>query len=468
MTHIAAVTDWASDFDVMDPRYLEDPFSIWDELRQTCPIPHTNRRKSSWMPLRYEDVTAIAHDIDHFSSLKVAVIPGDEDEDPANFEGPNLEYGLPPISSDPPLHTWTRRLLLPWFSHKRVESYIPLTRDLCRRLLDGFAGNGRADAAADYAQQIPVRVIAHILGVSPDLSDTFTGWVRDVLEFADDPERRQRGAEGLLNYFLGQLEDRRRNPGDDLLSELLTTEVDGHPVDDGIVLGMAALVLIAGVDTTWSAIGSSLWHLATHPDGPQAPGGRARALADGARGAAAGVRPGDHGARGHRGLRLRRLPHEGGGQGADELPRGQPGSRGFRAPRDCPAGPGAQPACGVRLGDPPLRRVELGPYGAAGGARGVARADPGLLARRERGDHVGRWAGPRPAQTPGGVLMKIRVDPDKCQGHARCYGLAPEIFDVDDYGQASVIVDEVPPELEEKARLAVANCPEYAIEIISE
>ena len=90
--------------------------------------------------------------------------------------------------------------------------------------------------------------------------------MRDVLEFADDPERRQRGAEGLFNYFLGQLEDRRRHPGDDLLSELLTTEVDGQPVDDGIVLGMAALVLIAGVDTTWSAIGSSLWHLASHPD----------------------------------------------------------------------------------------------------------------------------------------------------------------------------------------------------------
>jgi cytochrome P450 len=102
--------------------------------------------------------------------------------------------------------------------------------------------------------------------VSPDLSDTFMGWVRDVLEFADDPERRQRGGEGLLNYFLGQLEECRRNPGDDLLSELLTTEVDGQPVDDGIVLGMAALVLIAGVDTTWSAIGSSLWHLAAHPD----------------------------------------------------------------------------------------------------------------------------------------------------------------------------------------------------------
>jgi len=266
MTHIAPVDDWATDFDVLDPRYVTDPFSIWDDLRHTCPIAHTNRRKSSWLPTRYEDVTAIAHDIEHFSSLKVAVIPGDEDEDPESFDGPNLEYGLPPISSDPPLHTWTRRLLLPWFSHKRVDGYVPLTRDLCRRLVDGFADAGHADAAADYAQQIPVRVIAHILGVSPDLSDTFTSWVRDVLEFADDAERRQRGAEGLLNYFLGQLEESRQHPGDDLLSELLTTKVDGEPVDDGIVLGMAALALIAGVDTTWSAIGSSLWHLATHPD----------------------------------------------------------------------------------------------------------------------------------------------------------------------------------------------------------
>jgi cytochrome P450 len=267
MPDTAPVQDWATDFDVLDPRYVSDPFSIWDDLRQSCPIAHTERRKSSWLPTRYDDITDIAHDIAHFSSLKVAVIPGDEDEDPnANFDGPNLEYGLPPISADPPLHTWTRRLLLPWFSHTRVDSYVPLTRELCRGLLDQFADAGHADAAADYAQQIPVRVIARILGVSTDLSDTFTGWVRDVLEFADDPERRQRGAEGLLNYFLVQLEDRRQHPGDDLLSELLTTEVDGQPVDDGIVLGMAALVLIAGVDTTWSAIGSSLWHLASHPD----------------------------------------------------------------------------------------------------------------------------------------------------------------------------------------------------------
>jgi ferredoxin len=62
--------------------------------------------------------------------------------------------------------------------------------------------------------------------------------------------------------------------------------------------------------------------------------------------------------------------------------------------------------------------------------------------------------------------MRVHVDVDKCQGHNRCYALAPELFDVDDYGMAVVVGDgAVPPELEEKARLAVANCPEYAISI---
>ncbi len=255
------MTGWADDFDVLDARYVADPFSIWDELRTSCPIAHTDRRGSTWLPTRYEDVTAIAHDIEHFSSLEPAVIPfeGEEPEEPV------LPYGLPPISSDPPLHTWTRRLLLPWFSHRRVDGYEEMTRTLCSGLIDDFLSDGGADAAADYAQQIPVRVIAHILSVPTSLADTFTTWVRDVLEFAEDHERRLEGMRSLITYFIEEIERRRHDPGDDLLSVLLHTKVDGEPVEESLVLGTAALVLIAGVDTTWSAIGSALWHLATHP-----------------------------------------------------------------------------------------------------------------------------------------------------------------------------------------------------------
>jgi len=65
--------------------------------------------------------------------------------------------------------------------------------------------------------------------------------------------------------------------------------------------------------------------------------------------------------------------------------------------------------------------------------------------------------------------MHVEVDTEKCQGHNRCYALAPELFDVDDYGQAVVIGSgEVTPELEDKARLAVANCPEYAIALVGD
>ena len=65
--------------------------------------------------------------------------------------------------------------------------------------------------------------------------------------------------------------------------------------------------------------------------------------------------------------------------------------------------------------------------------------------------------------------MRVKVDPDKCEGHNRCCALAPELFDVDDYGTATALNDWiVPPGLEEKAKLAVQNCPEYAIEFVNE
>jgi len=262
----APVSDWATDYDIFDPAYVNDPFGIWDELRERCPIAHSDRWGGSWLPTRYADVTAIARDIETFpSGGGIAVIPPAHGQ-PGSSQPALLPYGVPPISADPPLHTWTRRLILPWMSPQRTLSYEPMTRDLCNRLIDGFIGTGRADLAADYAQQIPVRVIAHILGVPAEMSDTFTGWVRDVLEFAFDAERRQRGTLGVIDFFRKALEERRANPGDDLISELLHTEIDGEPIEQSVILGMCSLMLIAGVDTTWSAIGSSIWHLATHPE----------------------------------------------------------------------------------------------------------------------------------------------------------------------------------------------------------
>jgi cytochrome P450 len=265
MAQTKPVTDWTTDYDILDDDYVADPYPVWDDLREQCPIAHSDRWGGSWLPTKYADVAAIAHDIAAFSSIDPGVLTFTEEERPT----PPIELPLPPIDADPPVHTWTRRLLLPWFSHKRVAEYEPTTRVICNMLIDKFVETGSADAAQDYAQQIPVRVIALVLGVPDEMADTFTGWVRDVLEFAHDEARQAAGRDNMIAYLLGLVEERRTKPGDDLISTLLHTEHDGAPIDDLQVMGIAALTLIAGVDTTWSGIGAAMLHLATHPDDAQ-------------------------------------------------------------------------------------------------------------------------------------------------------------------------------------------------------
>jgi len=186
---------------------------------------------------------------------------------PPGAEG-NEFYGVraPPISSDPPEHTWSRRLLLPHFSVKAVSVYEEETRELCRTLIDKIIVDGRADAAVDYAQQIPPRVIASMLGVPTSMADQFVEWVRDLLERGlTNPELRGPARMGLFNFLWQQIQERKANPTDDLISYLVQAEVDGQPVPDQHILGTCGLLVIAGIDTTWSSIGSALWHLAQNP-----------------------------------------------------------------------------------------------------------------------------------------------------------------------------------------------------------
>src|SRR5215467_14081084 len=76
MSRRPPVKDWETDFDHLDPRWVENPYPIWDELRQKCPIAHTERFMGVYLPTRYEDVRAIAHDTEHFSSHRVVVREG--------------------------------------------------------------------------------------------------------------------------------------------------------------------------------------------------------------------------------------------------------------------------------------------------------------------------------------------------------------------------------------------------------
>jgi hypothetical protein len=173
----------------------------------------------------------------------------------------------PPITSDPPEHGPARRLLLPFFAPQEIARYTPITRDIARELLAVFRDEGRADAAADYAQHIPVRVISAMLGIPREDETRFTDWVVKILQVGPlDPEVSRAASREILHYFADQLEQRRHERRDDILSFLLDARIEGQPLSDKHLLGTCFLLLVAGIDTTWSAIGSSLWHLATHPD----------------------------------------------------------------------------------------------------------------------------------------------------------------------------------------------------------
>ena len=276
------VNDWTTDYDILDDDYVADPYPVWADLRDQCPIAHTDRWGGSWLPTRYADVAAIAHDVEHFSSRDVGVLTFTAEERPP----PPIDIPLPPIDADPPVHTWTRRLLLPWFSHTRVDGYEQFTRDLCNRLIDEFIDNGSGDAAQDYAQQIPVRVIALTLGVPAEMSDTFTGWVRDVLEFAHDEVRSAAGRDNIVAYLLGQLEERRSNPGDDLISAVAPRRSGGRtgPRSAGHGHRRADLDRRRG----HHVVGDRLGHAPPRhaPRGRTTPDRRARADADGRRGTA--------------------------------------------------------------------------------------------------------------------------------------------------------------------------------------
>ncbi|MGA1437054.1 MAG: cytochrome P450 [Ilumatobacteraceae bacterium] len=244
---------------------MKDPYPVWSDLReQGCPFARTERRDVTFMPTTYEGVRSIAADTDTWSSFSITVTPV-----PQSYDA-NGDRIRSIIATDEPDHTPERRLMLPFFSPKAVEKYREHTQELCRRLIREFIEDGSADIAEQYARQIPPRIIAAILGIEPEMADEFTTWVQGALELGlQDDEIREHYASIIRKFFVEQIADRQENPGDDLISFLLAAELDGEPVPMPVIRGNVGLMLIAGIDTTWSSIGSALLHLATHPEDRQ-------------------------------------------------------------------------------------------------------------------------------------------------------------------------------------------------------
>lgn len=259
--------DWITDFDILDESYVEEPAAVWRSLRAACPVAHTDRYGSTWLPVDYDDLASIAHDVERFSSRDVAAITPGRDSDPEAV----MMLEAPPITSDPPVHASARRLLLPRFGPSAVGELTPITAGIADALIDDFLDAGAADSAAQYAQHIPVQVISRMIGLPLEDETMFTEWVVDMLQGGfQNIEKASESVLAVIRYFEGKLEERVEVPPaerpDDLLTLLIEAEHEGAPLTDRHRIGSCFLLLVAGIDTTWSSIGSALWHLATHPE----------------------------------------------------------------------------------------------------------------------------------------------------------------------------------------------------------
>ena len=247
--------DWATDFDHLDARWGSDPYPIWAGMRETGPVAHTERFEGCYFPTTHAAVREVAYDTEHFSSRRIIVRDRRIDPTPA-----------PPITSDPPEHKGWKRAVLPPFTPDEVAKLEPATRATCNELIDAFPPGG-CDVAEFYTRHIPVRVVAHLFGLPEGDGDLFRRWIHTILEAGiTDSSLVMPAQREMAAYFAAAIAQRQANPTDDLITRLMHTAIDGRPAAPDDVTSMLRLLLVAGIDTTWSAIGSALWHLAGHPD----------------------------------------------------------------------------------------------------------------------------------------------------------------------------------------------------------
>ncbi|MFE0208836.1 cytochrome P450 [Streptomyces sp. NPDC058985] len=247
--------------DILSPEFAANPYPVYRAMRERAPlIWHEATR--SWIVSRYDDVERVFKDRN------------------GQFTTENYDWQLEPVHGRTILqlggreHAVRRALVAPAFRGADLqERFLPVIERNSRELIDAFRHTGRADLVADYATRFPVDVIADMLGLDKADHDRFHGWYTSVIAFlgnlAGDQEVAAAGARTRVEfaeYMLPVIQERRENPGDDLLSTLCAAEVDGVRMSDEDIKAFCSLLLAAGGETTDKAIASIFANLLAHPE----------------------------------------------------------------------------------------------------------------------------------------------------------------------------------------------------------
>ncbi len=256
------------DFDIYDQSLAQPVDNVQQrvaELSAKGPVVYSTAHGGHWIVTRYKEIHEVLRDPDTFSSYPNNLVTG-----PAGMGK------LVPIELDPPEHTGYRLALQPLFSPNRMKALTDQIRDLVNELIDGFAGKGEAEFISEFAHELPARVFLALMDWPLEDAPLFTEATDIILMgkpgLNEEENQQARATAGfeMFGYFHKMVQERRENPGDDVTSTLIHTEVeleDGKRLlTDEELYRMLFLLLIAGLHTVQGSLAWAIIHLVNNPE----------------------------------------------------------------------------------------------------------------------------------------------------------------------------------------------------------
>ncbi|MCV7260071.1 cytochrome P450 [Mycobacterium shimoidei] len=245
--------------------FLRNPYPYFAQKRRGAGVfhgtvidysqtPESLRPKNSFAALSFEAVNKAFRDGQVFSSAYY-------DNTIGLFMGPTI------LAMEGTKHREHRNLISAAFKSKALARWEPsIVLPICNALIDEFIESGEADLVRQFTVEFPTRVIAKLLGLPAEDLPTFRRRAVQLINYTVRYERAFEASAALKDYFLDQIEQRRASPTEDIISDLVTAEIDGEKLTDEAIYSFLRLLLPAGLETTYRSSGNLLYLLLTHPD----------------------------------------------------------------------------------------------------------------------------------------------------------------------------------------------------------
>ena len=236
---------------MFDQAILENPYPSYQKWQAEQPV-WWDKEANMWIVTRYEDVRGVLKDAATFSSKAMG-------------EGEQRAIALPLLSDDPPRHTSLRAIVNRVFTSSALKKMEAEVSALVEELLDDIKGESIVDISDAFTIPLPIRIISRLMGIPEERSDDFKRWSDALTGTAEATDMAQRMPDimEMMGYFVSLIPERRRHPGEDLISKIATATVEGEQLGDQDIAGFCMLLLIAGNETTTNLLSNLLNYLAT-------------------------------------------------------------------------------------------------------------------------------------------------------------------------------------------------------------